>query len=110
MWMSVRANVRTSAAALRSYQEAIEVSLRGGAVCGLLVVGLCVLGISTMFIVVRSAFPDVPTAALPNLIVGFGFGASLVALFAQLGGGIYTKAADVGADMVGKVQSRSRLA
>ncbi len=105
MWMSVRANVRTAAAALDSYQLAIDVALRGGAVCGLLVVGLCVVGLSTLFLAVRYCFPDVPPAAAPNLIVGFGFGASLVALFAQLGGGIYTKAADVGADMVGKVEA-----
>ena len=105
MWMSVRANVRTAAAALDSYQLAIDVALRGGAVCGLLVVGLCVVGLSTLFFTTRLLFPDVPAAAAPNLLVGFGFGASLVALFAQLGGGIYTKAADVGADLVGKVEA-----
>ena len=104
MWISVRANVRTAAAATRSYQESIDVALRGGAVCGLLVVGLCVFGLTTLFVVLRGLFPDVPAAFVPNLLVGFGFGASLVALFAQVGGGIYTKAADVGADLVGKVE------
>ena len=105
MWISVRANVRTAAAATRSYQEAIDVGLRGGAVCGLLVVGLCVLGLTTLFVLLRATFPDMPAHLMPNLLVGFGFGASLVALFAQLGGGIYTKAADVGADLVGKVEA-----
>ena len=100
----VRANVRTAAAATRSYQESIDTALRGGAVCGLLVVGLCVFGLTTLFMLFRSMFPDTPSAFTPNLLVGFGFGASLVALFAQVGGGIYTKAADVGADLVGKVE------
>jgi len=104
MWISVRANVRTAAAATRSYQESIDTALRGGAVCGLLVVGLCVFGLTTLFMLFRSMFPDTPSAFTPNLLVGFGFGASLVALFAQVGGGIYTKAADVGADLVGKVE------
>merc|ERR1719149_383671 len=104
MWISVRANVRTAAAATRSYQESIDTALRGGAVCGLLVVGLCVFGLTTLFMLFRTMFPDTPSAFTPNLLVGFGFGASLVALFAQVGGGIYTKAADVGADLVGKVE------
>ena len=73
--------------------------------CGLLVVGLCVLGLTTLFTLLRSTFPNLPVPLVPGLLVGFGFGASLVALFAQLGGGIYTKAADVGADMVGKVEA-----
>jgi len=105
MFVSVRANVRTAAAATRSYQESIDVALRGGAVCGLLVVGLCVLGISSTFGILRMLLPTVPPLTIANLMVGFGFGASLVALFAQLGGGIYTKAADVGADLVGKVEN-----
>ena len=105
MFISVRANVRTAAAATRSYQEAIDVGLRGGAVCGLLVVGLCVGGISCLFTGLQIFFPNVPAAMAASLLVGFGFGASLVALFAQLGGGIYTKAADVGADLVGKVEN-----
>jgi Na+/H+-translocating membrane pyrophosphatase len=86
MWISVRANVRTAAAATRSYQSSIDTALRGGAVCGLLVVGLCVFGLTTLFMLFRSMFPDTPSAFTPNLLVGFGFGASLVALFAQVGG------------------------
>ncbi len=105
MYISVRANVRTAAAATRSYQEAIDVALRGGAVCGLLVVGLCVGGITTLFVLLRAMYPNLPVPTTASLLVGFGFGASLVALFAQLGGGIYTKAADVGADLVGKVEA-----
>lgn len=105
MWISVRANVRTAAAATRSYQESIDVALRGGAVSGLLVVGFVVLGISTLFAGLQTFFPALPAPVVASLLVGFGFGASLVALFAQLGGGIYTKAADVGADLVGKVEA-----
>eukprot|EP00301_Raphidiophrys_heterophryoidea_P020366 c5076_g1_i1.p1 GENE.c5076_g1_i1~~c5076_g1_i1.p1 ORF type:complete len:810 (+),score=244.87 c5076_g1_i1:352-2430(+) len=104
MWIAVRANVRTAAAAMRSYDASIKIALRSGAVCGLLVVGLCVFGIASIFVVHHVMFPQLPVALLPNCIVGFGFGASLVALFAQLGGGIFTKAADVGADLVGKVE------
>jgi Na+/H+-translocating membrane pyrophosphatase len=105
MFVSVRANVRTAAAATRSYQEAIDVALRGGAVSGLLVVGFVVLGISVLFSGLQLVFPTLPAPLVASMLVGFGFGASLVALFAQLGGGIYTKAADVGADLVGKVEN-----
>src|SRR5436309_13508726 len=78
------------------------VSLRGGAVSGFLVVALSLLGVTLVF----SAYGGLTDPALaPSLIVGFGFGASFVALFAQLGGGIYTKAADLGADLVGKVEA-----
>ena len=78
--------------------------MRGGAVSGFLVVALSLLGVWGIF-TVYDAIGDVSTAEAPFLIVGFGFGASFVALFAQLGGGIYTKAADVGADLVGKVEA-----
>src|SRR5436305_10711657 len=78
------------------------VSLRGGAVSGFLVVALSLLGVSTVFTLYGGLTNP---AVAPSLIVGFGFGASFVALFAQLGGGIYTKAADVGADLVGKVEA-----
>ncbi len=104
MYISVRANIRTAAAAQVSLKEAITVSLRGGAVSGFLVVALSLLGVSGIF-GVYSRVLDNPPAIAPFLIVGFGFGASFVALFAQLGGGIYTKAADVGADLVGKVEA-----
>jgi K(+)-stimulated pyrophosphate-energized sodium pump len=102
MWISVQANLRTAAAATRSLKEALQVSLRGGAVSGLLVVSLSLLGVLGIFAAYGGfTRPDVA----PYLIVGFGFGASFVALFAQLGGGIYTKAADVGSDLVGKVEA-----
>ncbi len=104
MYISVRSNSRTASAATRSLKEAITVSLRGGAVSGFLVVALSLLGVSSIFFVYSKVLGN-PESIAPFLIVGFGFGASFVALFAQLGGGIYTKAADVGADLVGKVEA-----
>jgi K(+)-stimulated pyrophosphate-energized sodium pump len=104
MYISVRSNSRCASAATRSLREAITVSLRGGAVSGFLVVSLSLLGVSGIFLTYSRLLDNPPTIA-PFLIVGFGFGASFVALFAQLGGGIYTKAADVGADLVGKVEA-----
>jgi K(+)-stimulated pyrophosphate-energized sodium pump len=102
MYISVRSNVRTAAASRRSLVEAITVAMRGGAVSGFLVVALSLLGVWGIFV----AYGGLTTPAIaPFLIVGFGFGASFVALFAQLGGGIYTKAADVGSDLVGKVEA-----
>ena len=102
MWISVQANLRTAAAAMVSLKAALQVSLRGGAVSGLLVVALSLLGVMGIFAAYGGfTRPDI----VPYLIVGFGFGASFVALFAQLGGGIYTKAADVGSDLVGKVEA-----
>ena len=99
---AVKTNVRTASAASRSLGEAVMVSLRGGAISGILVVALSLLGVYSLFMLFGGV--DHPEAA-PFLIVGYGFGASFVALFAQLGGGIYTKAADVGADLVGKVEA-----
>ncbi|HLG12205.1 MAG TPA: sodium-translocating pyrophosphatase [Dehalococcoidia bacterium] len=104
MFIAVRANVRTASAAQRSLKAAVTVSLRGGAVSGFLVVALSLIGVSSIFGFFTGVL-DYPSAIAPFLIVGFGFGASFVALFAQLGGGIYTKAADVGADLVGKVEA-----
>ncbi|MSQ26953.1 MAG: sodium-translocating pyrophosphatase [Dehalococcoidia bacterium] len=104
MYISVRSNLRTAAAAQVSLKAAIETSLRGGAVSGFLVVALSLLGVSGIFWAYQTLF-QYPLEKVPFLIVGFGFGASFVALFAQLGGGIYTKAADVGADLVGKVEA-----
>ncbi len=101
MFISVKANVRTASAARRSLVEAVQVAMRGGAVSGFLVVALSLLGVYLMF-VAFGGFTHPEQA--PFLIVGYGFGASFVALFAQLGGGIYTKAADVGSDLVGKVE------
>jgi K(+)-stimulated pyrophosphate-energized sodium pump len=102
MYISVKANVRTASAARRSLVEAVQVAMRGGAVSGFLVVALSLLGVYGIFVLYGGL--DHPAVA-PFLIVGFGFGASFVALFAQLGGGIYTKAADVGSDLVGKVEA-----
>jgi K(+)-stimulated pyrophosphate-energized sodium pump len=105
MFISVRSNVRTAAAARNSLVEAVQVAMRGGAVSGFLVVALSLLGVWGIFTAYETLVADVTVAQAPFLIVGFGFGASFVALFAQLGGGIYTKAADVGSDLVGKVEA-----
>ncbi len=102
MYISVKSNVRTAAAARRSLVEAVQVAMRGGAVSGFLVVALSLLGVWGIF-ALYGGFEN--PAQAPFLIVGFGFGASFVALFAQLGGGIYTKAADVGSDLVGKIEA-----
>jgi K(+)-stimulated pyrophosphate-energized sodium pump len=104
MYISVKSNVRTAAAARRSLVEAVQVAMRGGAVSGFLVVALSLLGVWGIFAAFGGLNADTVDQA-PFLIVGFGFGASFVALFAQLGGGIYTKAADVGSDLVGKVEA-----
>ena len=102
MFVSIRANIRVASAARTGMGKALQTALRGGAVTGLVVVSLSLLGIGILFLVFGGL--DDPQHA-PYQLVGFGFGASLVALFAQLGGGIYTKAADVGADLVGKVEA-----
>ena len=102
MFISVKSNLRTAAAARSSLVRAVQVAMRGGAVSGFLVVALSLLGVYSIF-ALYGGFSQPEQA--PFLIVGFGFGASFVALFAQLGGGIYTKAADVGADLVGKVEA-----
>ena len=102
MFVAVKSNLRTAAAAQHSVADALRISLRGGAVSGILVVGLSLIGVFVMFIA-YGGFQHPEQA--PFTIVGFGFGASFVALFAQLGGGIYTKAADLGADLVGKVEA-----
>lgn len=102
MSIAVRANSRTASAATRSLGEALMVALRGGAASGFLVVALSLLGVSFLF---ATYSQGTSLANVPSLIIGFGFGASFVALFAQLGGGIYTKAADVGADLVGKIEA-----
>jgi K(+)-stimulated pyrophosphate-energized sodium pump len=102
MFVSIRANLRAASAARTSLNKAMQLALRGGAVTGLSVVALSLLGVGIIFL----AFGGMnDPQKVPYEIVGFGFGASFVALFAQLGGGIYTKAADVGADLVGKVEA-----
>jgi K(+)-stimulated pyrophosphate-energized sodium pump len=102
MYVAVKSNVRCAAAAQKNLTEAVEVALRGGAVSGFLITALSLIGVTVIFFAFGGASrPEIS----PHLIVGFGFGASFVALFAQLGGGIYTKAADMGADLVGKVEA-----
>jgi len=100
MVISVRSNIRTASAARTSISKALKIALWGGAVSGVLVVSLSLLGIAFVYWLFGANPQTTPFA-----IVGFGFGASFVALFAQLGGGIYTKAADVGADLVGKIEA-----
>jgi len=104
MWVSIRANIRTASAARSSLNDALRIALRGGAVSGLFVVAMSLFGVGGLYWLV-SHLTAVAPEHIPLLIVGYGFGASFVALFAQLGGGIYTKAADVGADLVGKVEA-----
>jgi len=96
MYVSVRSNIRSARGAMTSLDRALKIAFRGGVVFGLGVVSLSLLGISTLFLIFGGN---------PLLMVGFGFGASFAALFAQLGGGIYTKAADMSADLVGKVEA-----
>jgi K(+)-stimulated pyrophosphate-energized sodium pump len=102
MYISIRANVRTANAARSSISQALIIALRGGAVSGVTVVALSLLGVGGLYYLYGGMTDP---QRVPFLIVGYGFGASFVALFAQLGGGIYTKAADVGADLVGKVEA-----
>jgi K(+)-stimulated pyrophosphate-energized sodium pump len=104
MFVAVRSNIRAASAARSSLNRALQIALRGGAVSGLFVVAMSLLGVGGLYALVN-ALGVVEPAHIPLLIVGYGFGASFVALFAQLGGGIYTKAADVGADLVGKVEA-----
>ena len=103
MKVATKANVRTTEAARHSLGKALEIAFSGGAVMGLGVVGLGVLGIGSLFIVFSEFFDNTDTVI--KLISGFSLGASSIALFARVGGGIYTKAADVGADLVGKVEA-----
>lgn len=105
MWVAIRSNIRTASAARTSMNNALQTALRGGAVSGFFVVALSLLGVAGLFALVKMLGVTTDLTKIPLLIVGYGFGASFVALFAQLGGGIFTKAADVGADLVGKVEA-----
>src|ERR1700728_3424274 len=102
MFVSIRTNIRAASAARASFGQALKIALRGGAVTGMVVISLSLLGVGSLFFFFGGLTDP---QHVPYQLVGFGFGASLVALFAQLGGGIYTKAADVGADLVGKVEA-----
>ena len=103
MKVATKANVRTTNAAQHSLGKALEIAFSGGAVMGLGVVGLGVLGLGSLFLIYQDIFQDIDTVI--KVISGFSLGASSIALFARVGGGIYTKAADVGADLVGKVEA-----
>lgn len=105
MWVAIRSNIRTASAAMKGMNGALQTALRGGAVSGFFVVAMSLLGVAGLFTLVKVSGVTQDVTKIPLMIVGYGFGASFVALFAQLGGGIYTKAADVGADLVGKVEA-----
>merc|ERR1719399_769261 len=103
MWVSAHTNIRVASAARHSYGQALLICFRGGAFSAVLAVVMCVTGLSILFVLLRWLFLPfgIGPTDVPLLLVGYGFGASFVALFMQLGGGIYTKAPAVVADLVG---------
>eukprot|EP00456_Euglypha_rotunda_P008799 TRINITY_DN11809_c0_g4_i2.p1 TRINITY_DN11809_c0_g4~~TRINITY_DN11809_c0_g4_i2.p1 ORF type:complete len:225 (-),score=28.07 TRINITY_DN11809_c0_g4_i2:11-598(-) len=108
VWVSVRVNIRVAIAAARlDYNTSLLLAFRGGAVSAILSAAMCIVGVTALYLACYTLFVlfwGLPSEHVPMLLAGYGFGASFVALFMQLGGGIYTKAADVGADMVGKIE------
>ena len=104
MIVATKANLKTAGAAEHGLGAALKMSLRAGTVPAIVITALSPLGISALYLLYRYGL-STPAERIPSLIIGYGFGASFVALFAQLGGGIYTKAADVGADLVGKIEA-----